>query len=143
MSHSKPLPVPSGLIENPHAFLRRGHLLTLCSISDETLTNRIRTGVFPPPDAFDGPIPLWLTTSYRNWQAGFVARSVAARAVEIARKLENCPPHRRAELQREARLLHIQAQRIDRAIATGEPIRLHCDESLRRGHGERTVNKGA
>ena len=53
--------------------VRKGHLLTLLSISSTTLAKRIADGVIPPPDGHDGRVrktlqrPYWRAETIRNF----------------------------------------------------------------------------
>lgn len=62
--HSRPLPVLLDL--NQPGWLRVGHLLTLFSISHATLYNRIKQGILPQPDGYDGSKPYWKTETIKK-----------------------------------------------------------------------------
>lgn len=54
----KPLPVP---LDQPGR-LRVGHLMSLYGCSHQTIYNRLKSGLIPPPDGCD-PRKFWLTST--------------------------------------------------------------------------------
>ena len=42
-------------------------------VTTRTVKNRVSAGTFPPPDAIRDGVPLWLTSTYRRYQAAVLA----------------------------------------------------------------------
>jgi predicted DNA-binding transcriptional regulator AlpA len=46
--------------------LRVAHLMALLAVSHSTLYERLKQGVFPKPDGFDGRCPWWRTSTIKS-----------------------------------------------------------------------------
>ncbi|WP_321943153.1 hypothetical protein [Paraburkholderia tropica] len=115
MAHAKSIAVPLEALANPDRFLCKGEILWLTRLSESALHERIRHGLFPPPDMIDGRRPLWLVGTFKSWQSGALAATVDARKAEITRALETAAPHARGELERERRALVARGRALARA----------------------------
>lgn len=64
VTHTRPCALDNIDLAKPGR-LRVGHLLTLFSVSHSTLYLRIKQGLIPEADGYDGSRPYWLTSSVR------------------------------------------------------------------------------
>lgn len=63
--HTKPLP-PTIALDQPGR-LRVANVMALLGVSHSTLYAGLKSGRYPAPDGYDGPMPYWLTATIRDF----------------------------------------------------------------------------